>query len=65
MEVEVHIPTVIFSHGIGGSGSDGSTYAGVLAKHEYTVYCLDFYGAGHGAYGENDERTIRLMIEYF
>lgn len=63
MEAEVHMPTVIFSHGIGGSGSDGATYADALAKQGYVVYCFDFCGGGLGSRSDGSTEEMSIFTE--
>lgn len=41
---EKKFPTVIYSHGFGGSYEYGVDYAKALAKKGYAVYCFDFCG---------------------
>lgn len=45
------MPTVIYSHGFGGSYESGENYAKALAKEGYVVYCFDFCG------GSEDSRS--------
>lgn len=45
---EKKFPTVIYSHGFGGSYEYGVDYAKALAKKGYAVYCFDFCGGQSG-----------------
>lgn len=52
-----NFPTVIYSHGFGGSYEYGVDYAKALAKKGYAVYCFDFCG------GSPDSRSSGSTLE--
>ena len=54
------LPLVMFSHGFGGSHSNGASYARTLAEHGYMVYCLDFCGGSNGS--RSDGATTEMSI---
>ena len=54
------LPLVMFSHGFGGSHSNGASYARTLAEHGYMVYCLDFCGGSNSS--RSDGATTEMSI---
>lgn len=54
------MPTVIFSHGLGGNYRVGRQYAEALASHGYVVYCFDFCGGSSGS--KSDGSTLEMSI---
>lgn len=54
------MPTVIFSHGFGGTYQVGAGYAEALAKKGYVVYCFDFCGGSPGS--KSDGSTLEMSI---
>lgn len=53
-------PTVISSHGFGGSYEYGVDYAKALAKKGYAVYCFDFCGGSPDS--RNSGSTLNMSI---
>lgn len=60
---DVKFPAVIYSHGIGGSFSNGEEYAAVLAKAGYVVYCFDFCGGSMGSRSEGSVFDMSVFSE--
>lgn len=54
------LPTVIFSHGFGGSYRVGAQYAEALAEKGYAVYCFDFCGGSAGS--KSDGSTLEMSV---
>lgn len=54
------MPTVIYSHGFGGTNGGGASYARALAEHGYVCYCFDFCGGSSAS--RSDGRTTEMSI---
>jgi pimeloyl-ACP methyl ester carboxylesterase len=54
------MPTVIFSHGYGGTNMDGRAYAEALARKGIAAYCFDFCGGGHAS--RSDGKTTEMSV---
>lgn len=54
------LPTVIFSHGYGGTNASGASYARALAEHGYACYCFDFCGGSRAS--RSDGKTTEMSI---
>lgn len=57
------MPTVIFSHGLGGNYEAGKEYAKALAKKGYVVYCFDYCGGGNGSKSDGSTLDMSLFTE--
>lgn len=53
-------PTVIYSHGFGGTNATGTSYARALAERGYVCYCFDFCGGSSAS--RSDGRTTEMSI---
>ena len=56
-------PTVIYSHGFGGSYEYGVDYAKALAKKGYAVYCFDFCGGSPGSRSSGSTLEMSIFTE--
>lgn len=54
------VPTVIISHGYGGSNTTNRNYAEYLASHGIAAYCFDFRGGGNSS--NSDGKTTDMTI---
>ena len=54
------LPTVIYSHGFGGSHLSGEAYAKALAAKGFVVYCYDFCGGSPNS--KSDGKTYEMSI---
>ncbi len=60
---EEKMPTVIFSHGFGGTHSVGTQYAEALAREGYVVYCFDFCGGSPDSRSDGSTLEMSLFTE--
>lgn len=56
-------PTVIYSHGFGGSYEYGVDYAKALAKKGYAVYCFDFCGGSPDSRSSGSTLDMSIFTE--
>lgn len=56
-------PTVIYSHGFGGSYEYGVDYAKALAKKGYAVYCFDFCGGSPDSRSSGSTLNMSIFTE--
>lgn len=56
-------PTVIYSHGFGGSYEYGVDYAKALAKKGYAVYCFDFCGGSPDSRSSGSALDMSIFTE--
>lgn len=56
-------PTVIYSHGFGGSYEYGVDYAKALAKKGYAVYCFDFCGGSPDSRSSGSTLHMSIFTE--
>ena len=56
-------PTVIYSHGFGGSYEYGLDYAKALAKKGYAVYCFDFCGGSPDSRSSGSTLDMSIFTE--
>lgn len=56
-------PTVIYSHGFGGSYEYGVDYAKALAKKGYAVYCFDFCGGSPDSRSSGSTLAMSIFTE--
>ncbi len=61
--VEGARPTVIYSHGFGGSYRNGAQYAQALAAQGYLVYCFDFQGGSNSSRSEGSNLDMSIFTE--
>ncbi len=61
--LETPAPTVIYSHGLGGSHQYGSQYAEALASKGYVVYCFDFCGGSPGSRSDGSPLDMSVFTE--
>ena len=59
--LETPAPTVIYSHGLGGSHQYGSQYAEALASKGYVVYCFDFCGGSPGSRSDGSPLDMSVL----
>lgn len=57
------MPTVIFSHGFGGTHIVGTQYAQALARQGYVVYCFDFCGGSPSSQSDGSTLEMSLFTE--
>lgn len=57
---ENKIPTVIISHGYGGTSGTNASYARSLASHGIAAYCFDFRGGSTSS--RSDGRTTDMTV---
>ena len=57
------VPLVIYSHGLGGSYSNGTAYAEQLASSGIATYCFDFYGGSAGSRSGGSTTEMSVMTE--
>lgn len=57
------LPTVIFSHGFGGTLESATRYAEELAVHGYAVYCFDFCGGSPSSRSDGSMLDMSLLTE--
>ena len=55
--------TVIFSHGLGGSRSDLSDYADMLASRGCMIYTFDFRGGGYNSESDGSVSGMSVLTE--
>lgn len=60
---EEKVPLVIWSHGLGGTGLDGASYAGVFAGHGVACYCFDFCGGGADSRSSGEMTDMSVLTE--
>lgn len=57
-----NLPTVVFSHGLGGDIDSGTSYAEALAQAGYVVYCFEFCGGG-GSMSDGSSLDMSMLTE--
>ena len=57
------LPTVIYSHGFGGSYEYGVNCAKALAKKGYAVYCFDFCGGSPDSRSSGSALDMSIVTE--
>lgn len=57
------MPTIIYSHGFGGSHQYGTQYAEAMAARGYVVYCFDFCGGSPGSRSDGSTLEMSLFTE--
>lgn len=57
------MPTIIYSHGFGGSHQYGTQYAEALATQGYVIYCFDFCGGSPGSRSDGSTLEMSLFTE--
>lgn len=57
------LPTVVISHGFGGSYQQGIEYAEALAENGYAAYCFDFCGGGFGSRSDGAMTEMSIFTE--
>lgn len=62
-DLETPAPTVIYSHGLGGSHQYGQQYAEALASKGYVVYCFDFCGGSPGSRSDGSTQDMSIFTE--
>lgn len=60
---ETKAPTIIYSHGFGGTVERGDYYAQSLAKQGYVVYSFDFVGGNRNSRSGNDTLSMSVFTE--
>lgn len=58
--IQGKMPTVIFSHGYGGSYQGAERYAQTLAEKGYVSYCFDFCGGS--SYSRSNGSTLEMSL---
>lgn len=61
--VQEKMPTVIYSHGFGGSNENGRIYGEALAKKGYVVYSFDFCGGGNSSKSDLTPKEMSIFTE--
>ena len=57
------MPSIIYSHGFGGSHQYGTQYAEAMAARGYVVYCFDFCGGSPGSRSDGSTLEMSLFTE--
>lgn len=57
------MPSIIYSHGFGGSHQYGTQYAEAMATRGYVVYCFDFCGGSPGSRSDGSTLEMSLFTE--
>ena len=57
------LPTVIYSHGFGGTNENGRIYGEALAKKGYVVYSFDFCGGGNNSKSDLTPKEMSIFTE--
>lgn len=63
LKIQGKMPTVIYSHGFGGSNENGKIYGESLAKKGYVVYCFDFCGGGNNSKSDLTSKEMSIFTE--
>ncbi|MCQ2442566.1 MAG: alpha/beta fold hydrolase [Oscillospiraceae bacterium] len=56
-------PTVILSHGFGGTNVDNKLYAKDFVKEGYACYAFDYCGGGRGSQSEGEMTEMSVLTE--
>lgn len=61
--VQNPLPLLVFSHGFGGSHTNGSNYARAMAQKGFAVYCFDFCGATKSSKSDGETTDMSIRTE--